>query len=115
MGGPVIELYESLSGDERAVIVLLRAQARGAARALTQVLIARCVGFPERRVRTAIKSLAETYHYPIAASYRATGGYYIPNTAAEMNVYVSTLRRHWLAMKRRLDEADKKRRPKGPS
>lgn len=89
---PEIEFYENLSPFENMVLTSL-CQHRGAGNSISRLALVKSAGIDDRKARKIINDLVTTYKYPICSAYDG-GGYFIANTAAEIEEAILKLRKH---------------------
>ena len=87
-----------MNQEELAVWQIIETH-RGKAQAISYGRLAWVTGLPERKVRQIVHDLILAHRKPICASYdHKCGGYYMPQTAAEIRETVEKLRKHGISI-----------------
>ncbi len=84
--------FDYLDATEQLVMAALR-QARGRARALGCGTLALAVGIPGREIQKVVHRLRVEHRQPIASTAAKPAGYYLVETAAEIEQFVREQRR----------------------
>ncbi len=91
----------TVSAEVKRKVWTIVQDCRGKARAVTQAGIARRAGVCPRVARDAVKALIEEDRCQICSDYKGGGGYYLPETEAEIEETREILRGHALSILKR--------------